>query len=846
MKKILSLLLASLMCLSMIGSAFASEFKFTDVSESDWFYTDVKTAVESGLVNGKTDTTYAPADNLTYAEAIKLAACMNQLYEEGVINLTPGDPWYQPYVDYCMAKGIIDKEYIYTDNATRVGYMGIFAKALPEDGLKGVNNVPDNSIPDVPSSKAYAEGIYKLYRAGILTGVDEAHNCNPLANITRAEVAAILTRMMNADKRLKFNMGTSGGGTSEGGGGSSEGGGGSSGGGGGSSTKTEKLEIKTQPKDAKVKLGEAATVSVAVKGGNKPYTYKWQIATEKGGSVTWFNISDGESFAGADEDTLEVKLSTASARKVRCIITDDDDEKITSDEATLTFEAEKTPLSIKYQPEDVASKAEGSTEVDIVVTGGTEPYTYKWQIKTADDWADISDNAFFKDSDTDCITITLPEEATEIIRCVVTDAEGEKVTSDEAEVVFTEDEVPLSVKLQPVAQKVASGEEVLFNVEAEGGKAPYTYSWQCVVGTKWADIPESAVATGTKTKTLTAKVADAGDMEIRCVITDADGKSVNSKVVIYTVTAAAEEVKPLAVKTQPETKEAETGKEETFTVLVEGGKKPYSYQWKMVYSIGVGKKQTVAISGATKDSVTLTAPKAGEIVNIFCEITDAAGNKVISEKGALKGVAPEIIRAIELYIAGGSDTFTIDEGETRKMEVSLEGGKAPYTYLWEYMPNSSSEWEELSEEAELEISDKYADGSIKLTVTDSKGNKKESNETLIDVIPADPLTIKTQPANKIVGKEAESATAYFEVEVEGGVGPYKYQWMLGNKNQSSGAFEYAPMKDTDARDATYIVGSTSKTLYIITKEVRAFIVYCVITDAKGNEVKTNTVSLSRP
>lgn len=29
MKKILSLLLASLMCLSMIGSAFASEFKFT-------------------------------------------------------------------------------------------------------------------------------------------------------------------------------------------------------------------------------------------------------------------------------------------------------------------------------------------------------------------------------------------------------------------------------------------------------------------------------------------------------------------------------------------------------------------------------------------------------------------------------------------------------------------------------------------------------------------------------------------------------------------------------------------------------------------------------------------------
>ena len=51
---------------------------------SDWFYNDVKTAVELGLVNGRSETTYAPSDNLTYAEAIKLAACMNQLYTKGV------------------------------------------------------------------------------------------------------------------------------------------------------------------------------------------------------------------------------------------------------------------------------------------------------------------------------------------------------------------------------------------------------------------------------------------------------------------------------------------------------------------------------------------------------------------------------------------------------------------------------------------------------------------------------------------------------------------------------------------------------------------------------------------
>lgn len=79
MRKLLSLILATLMCLTMMSTVFAAEFKFTDVKESDWFYKEVKNAVETGLINGKSETIYAPEDNLTYAEAVKLAACMHQL-----------------------------------------------------------------------------------------------------------------------------------------------------------------------------------------------------------------------------------------------------------------------------------------------------------------------------------------------------------------------------------------------------------------------------------------------------------------------------------------------------------------------------------------------------------------------------------------------------------------------------------------------------------------------------------------------------------------------------------------------------------------------------------------------
>ena len=80
MKRIISLILALMTCISAFAfTATAAEFKFTDVKESDRFYNDVKGAVEMGLINGKSETEYKPNDNLTYAEAIKLAACMNQL-----------------------------------------------------------------------------------------------------------------------------------------------------------------------------------------------------------------------------------------------------------------------------------------------------------------------------------------------------------------------------------------------------------------------------------------------------------------------------------------------------------------------------------------------------------------------------------------------------------------------------------------------------------------------------------------------------------------------------------------------------------------------------------------------
>jgi|GEM_PF-1701831 len=180
-------------------------FPFTDVPAGQWYRSSVEGAHKMGLINGKTDTLYKPDDNMKLVEAIKLAACMNQLHYSGKILLENGTPWYKPYVDYAKANGIISRDYTEAElNAavTRAQYVDIFARALPDDALAAVNNIPDDSIPDVTSNSTYGPAIYKLYRAGILNGSDAKGTFGPSANIKRSAVAAILVRMMDSSYRV--------------------------------------------------------------------------------------------------------------------------------------------------------------------------------------------------------------------------------------------------------------------------------------------------------------------------------------------------------------------------------------------------------------------------------------------------------------------------------------------------------------------------------------------------------------------------------------------------------------------------------------------------------------------
>lgn len=187
---------------------------FSDVKRGDWYFEDVVSAYERGLVNGMTPTSYEPSGTLTLAQAIKLAACMHQLYNEGSVSLENSEGyWYRSFVDYALEKGIISGEYEnYDSAATRQQFIEIFYSALPESEYEAINSIPDGSIGDLTQgTEPWVEMVYSFYRAGILTGytADEnynAHDFGPETTIIRAEVATIMNRMFDHSARQSFTI----------------------------------------------------------------------------------------------------------------------------------------------------------------------------------------------------------------------------------------------------------------------------------------------------------------------------------------------------------------------------------------------------------------------------------------------------------------------------------------------------------------------------------------------------------------------------------------------------------------------------------------------------------------
>lgn len=183
---------------------------FSDVGTSDWFYNSVAEAYKYDLVNGKSATKFDPKGNVTIAEVITMADKLHSYSTFG--NLSPSiqmeaEPWYTLFVRYAETMQIISTGEFsgeYDRPATREELAHIFAHAIPDNGYQQINVV--TKLPDIDSSNKYYNDVIKLYNSGIISGNDYRGTFTPKANITRAEAAAIASRLALPSTRIQLTF----------------------------------------------------------------------------------------------------------------------------------------------------------------------------------------------------------------------------------------------------------------------------------------------------------------------------------------------------------------------------------------------------------------------------------------------------------------------------------------------------------------------------------------------------------------------------------------------------------------------------------------------------------------
>ena len=352
------------------------------------------------------------------------------------------------------------------------------------------------------------------------------------------------------------------------------------------------VAITEQPVDYTGAIGETAIFTVGAAGTG--LTYQWQVYK----SGAWKNTS----LPGSTTNKLSVGItSSRNGMKFRCLVTSSNGKVVVSDTATLNV----MTIKITTQPEDYTGAIGETAEFYVGAEG--EGLTYQWQVYKNGAWKNTSLPG--------AATSTLSAEILEsrngmIFRCVVKDANGCKLISDEVTLGVD----PITITSQPEDYEGTIGDTAEFTIEAEG--EDLTYQWQVYKNGAW----KNTSLPGNKTDTLEVEILASRDgMIFRCVITDENGNEAISEEVVLNVLA-------ITIVEQPANYVGSVGETAVFFVEAEG--EDLTYQWQ-VYKNGAWKN--TSLSGNDRPSLIVDVLASRDGMQFRCVVSDSNGNEVATE-----------------------------------------------------------------------------------------------------------------------------------------------------------------------------------------------------------------------
>ena len=174
---------------------------FTDVKEGDWFYDAVCYVYENGMMNGVSETSFAP--NATTSRAM-IVTILYRLENEPAVSGSsftdvPSGQWYSNAVAWAAENGIVngvtDTTFAPNSPITREQMAAILYRYAAWKGCDVSERVDLSGYADAASVSGYAtEAMAWANAEGLITGVTNT-TLRPAGSAVRAQAATILMRL---------------------------------------------------------------------------------------------------------------------------------------------------------------------------------------------------------------------------------------------------------------------------------------------------------------------------------------------------------------------------------------------------------------------------------------------------------------------------------------------------------------------------------------------------------------------------------------------------------------------------------------------------------------------------
>ena len=494
--------------------------------------------------------------------------------------------------------------------------------------------------------------------------------------------------------------------------------------------------------------GNNGSVNLNVSGGTVPYSYNWS-----NGSVS--------------QDLTNVPAGNYSV-----IITDAHGCTTSTSGVTITQPA--ATLASTNSHVNVLCRNNTTGSINIIVTGGTAPYSYDWSNgANTEDLSGISAGTY---------TVT------------ITDNNG--CTSTSAAITVTQPAAVLAGAATTTGNVACnSGANGTVNLTVTGGTAPYTYNW----------------SNGATTQDIGGLFA--GNYVV--TITDANGCSASSASTVSQPSGALSS----SINTSQNVS-CYGGSNGSINLTVSGGTTPYSYNWS-------DGSTTQDISGLNSGSYTVTVTDGNGCINISTAIVTQPSGSLSSNASSTNAVScfGGSDGTINLSVTGGTTPYsfnwsngsnnqnltgltagnysvtvtdangcttqtsaiTISQpgaalsssaastnnvscfgGTNGAINLTVTGGTLPYSYSWSTGDNTQ------------DLTNLSA-GNYSVTVTDANGCTTQTSAITISQPPA-ALSSSASSSNNVscFGGTNGSIT----LSVSGGTSPYSYNWSNGAVSQN--------------------------------------------------------------